>query len=320
MTAPAPVIPAAVSRRSPLRSTGLVWTVLRVHRPALWAWACYVAVTALLLLWLVGPATTAATHEIARCAGHPCTGHPAVWRYKYTLTAVNALIRAAIYAVPAFAGAALIGRELENRTSVLAWTQSVTPVRWLTAKLAVPAVLITAGTGLLAALYRFAMSQRFGIGNWSPYDGSVYNNAGPLAVGYPLLGLAIGALAGMVLGRAVPALVAGTAVTAAAAWVIGHWHYLLWPSRTSTSKVFNGLPEGYNIRAYWLSPSGARLHDAPLHCVRQTCTPDRSGHYVYEYQPLSHYWPLQLLETGIVLALAAVTVAVTFRVLRRRLG
>ncbi|MEV6796178.1 hypothetical protein AB0M87_30205 [Streptomyces sp. NPDC051320] len=316
----ASALPAAAPHGGRLSPTGLVWTVLRVHRPARWVWIGYVAVTALLLLWMVGPGTTAATDEIARCAAHSCASHSAVWRYKYALMAVNALIRAAAYAAPAFAGAALVGRELENRTSVLVWTQSVTPVRWLATKLALPALFVIAGTGLLAALYRFAMSRRFGIGDWSPYDGSVYLNAGPLAVGYPLLGLALGALAGLVLSRAVAALVAGTAATAALAWAIGHWRYLLQPSQTITSKAFTGVPPGYSIQTYWIGPSGTRLHEAPMRCVQQTCTPDPSGHYVYEYQPLSHYWPLQLVETGIVLALTAIAVAVAFRLLRRRHG
>ncbi|MCZ7459444.1 hypothetical protein [Streptomyces sp. WMMC940] len=36
--------------------------------------------------------------------------------------------------------------------------------------------------------------------------------------------------------------------------------------------------------------------------------------------PPSHFWPIQLVETGIVLALAAVATYAAFRVLRRRHG
>ncbi len=36
------------------------------------------------------------------------------------------------------------------------------------------------------------------------------------------------------------------------------------------------------------------------------------------YQPAGHYWPFQLIETGIFLALAAALIAVTFAILRRR--
>ncbi|CAM5555154.1 hypothetical protein [Streptomyces narbonensis] len=37
-----------------------------------------------------------------------------------------------------------------------------------------------------------------------------------------------------------------------------------------------------------------------------------------DYHPSSHYWPIQLIETGIVLALAAVALYAAFRVLRAR--
>jgi hypothetical protein len=36
--------------------------------------------------------------------------------------------------------------------------------------------------------------------------------------------------------------------------------------------------------------------------------------------PASHFWPLQLVETGIVLAVAALATAAAFALLRRRTG
>ncbi|MEK8144329.1 hypothetical protein NKH18_28275 [Streptomyces sp. M10(2022)] len=42
--------------------------------------------------------------------------------------------------------------------------------------------------------------------------------------------------------------------------------------------------------------------------------------WFYDYHPASHFWPLQLVETGILLVLAALAVALAFRVLRRRHG
>lgn len=40
----------------------------------------------------------------------------------------------------------------------------------------------------------------------------------------------------------------------------------------------------------------------------------------HDYHPASHFWPLQLVETGILLALAALAVFAAFRVLRRLHG
>jgi hypothetical protein len=51
------------------------------------------------------------------------------------------------------------------------------------------------------------------------------------------------------------------------------------------------------------------------------CLADRdiTGMFV-DHHPASHLWPLQLVETGIVLVLAALALTLTFRVLRRRHG
>jgi hypothetical protein len=50
------------------------------------------------------------------------------------------------------------------------------------------------------------------------------------------------------------------------------------------------------------------------------CLEARGATGIYaEYHPASHYWPLQFVETGIVLALAAAAVAASFWLLRRRL-
>jgi hypothetical protein len=70
-------------------------------------------------------------------------------------------------------------------------------------------------------------------------------------------------------------------------------------------------------------PNGPATHQAPPGAVRsfQHCLTTVGQHYheVVTYQPLSHYWGLQLLETAIFLALASVLVAVTFWSVRRRL-
>lgn len=44
---------------------------------------------------------------------------------------------------------------------------------------------------------------------------------------------------------------------------------------------------------------------------------DVTGFYS-EYHPASHFWPLQLVETGITLALTALVLAAAFTLLRRR--
>ena len=106
----------------------------------------------------------------------------------------------------AWAGGALIGRELENGTAQLAWTQSVSPTRWLAAKLAVPALLLVAGGTVFVLVFRWAWAANRDLmgDDWTFND--VFAARGPALVAYGLCALAVGALAGVVLRRSLPAL------------------------------------------------------------------------------------------------------------------
>lgn len=55
--------PAPVERPAP---RGLVRTVLRLHRTALWIWLAFVAFTTGLLLWLTGPGADATARQLER--------------------------------------------------------------------------------------------------------------------------------------------------------------------------------------------------------------------------------------------------------------
>ena len=128
------------------RPSGLTWTVLRLHRGALYAWGAALLATTAVLTWMyvIGPDARAA---IGPC-GSPGTGLPVCEdlraidtdeTYEIGIGLISTAVSYLMFPVAAWAGAALIGRELENGTAQLAWTQSVTPVRWLVAKLAVAA-------------------------------------------------------------------------------------------------------------------------------------------------------------------------------------
>lgn len=157
-----------------------------------------------------------------------------------------------------FVAGPLIGRELEDGTYRLSWSQSVSPARWLAAKLAVPAAFAATGVTILSAVYAWGWSRTYD--THYPVQSSerlVYGAMGPVPVGYTLLCLALGALVALLVRRALPSM----ALTAAAYVVL--------------------IPVGEAVR-----PSG-------------------------------RFWPLQLVETGILLALAAGAVALAFRILRR---
>ncbi|MEV6513157.1 hypothetical protein AB0M61_44555 [Streptomyces sp. NPDC051642] len=197
--------------------------VLRLHRPALTVWSAFLLLAVGALLWV----------HLFRA---PSERHP-VDQY-FVLTDVNnvmnflgEVLSYVSVAVAAWAGAALIGRELESGTARLAWTQSVTPARWLTAQLTAAAVPLTAGTTLLGLVYAWVWTgdQDVLVTNWS-YDRALVP-AGPMSVALVLFALAAGTLAGVALGRALPALAAAAAVTYAARYFFGRTWGNIWPDR-----------------------------------------------------------------------------------------
>lgn len=310
---------------------GLVWVMLRLHRSALWFWVMLVALAAGALLWAYGPGTDAAWAEFRKIScdsGQPgldcdVTG-PAARRLDTVVGVGAGVLALTPFLTAAWAGAALVGRELESGTAQLAWTQSVSPARWLAAKLAVPAVLLATGTLLLTLAHRLMWSAdgslRAAIGSREWHDPTTFEANGTLATAYALLGLAVGVLAGVLQRRALPAL--GTAVVGLAVLVyaLAALRPHLWPVETLVGK--DGYPPyiGAVVGEGALTSTGARVPD-PI-CVDDTkCLADHDivGFY-RDFHPSSHFWPLQLMETGIALALAALAVLIAFRLLKRRTG
>ncbi|MER6674415.1 ABC transporter permease [Streptomyces sp. NPDC000983] len=320
--------PAPARLRGP---HGLVWLTLRVHRTALLFWSALVAVFAGALLWAYGPGHDAARTEYVESgcgSGRPnlgCDmGGPAFDRYDYAIGVSGALLAALPLLVAAWAGAALIGRELEHGTAQLAWAQSVSPARWLAAKLAVPAALLAAGTLTLTLLHRLAWTEgedlyrNWGYRVW--HDDTVFVANGTTATAHALLGLALGALAGLVLRRALPALAVGALAALAVINRLGAWRPRLWP--TETAFAADDYPEtvGMIVEGGAVTSTGARV-PIPDCAGEPGCLTARdiTGFYA-DHHPASHFWPLHLVEAGIALALAALAVTAAFVLLRHRTG
>ncbi|MFE9450466.1 ABC transporter permease [Streptomyces sp. NPDC006739] len=327
-----PAPSAAPSFAAPAAPRLVRW-LLRLHRPALIVWAVLVVVGAAVLLWLRGPLTDAAAtawQQYDRCTGAGPCGYDqaAIIRYKDVYSWSTSALFALPFVVAAWAGASLIGRELESGTAQLAWTQGASPARWLAAKLAVPAALITAGTGLLVVLHRLAWSAAEGridtAKSW--YDTWTYATNGPVLVALALAGLAVGALAGLLQRLALPALAASFVVTGALwdalAWVLPY----LWPPVTRTSSLTAGpAGSGIDVDHGLVTAGGA-------HTAVPDCGTDIGGYqgcpaaydklhavgFYHRFHPESHFWPLQLVEAGLLLAVAALLVLATFRLLRHR--
>lgn len=333
MTALAPAGTPAAPARRPSASRGLVRTVLLLHRPALYAGAALFAALTALLLWLYGPAMDAAAtawRQYDHCRTATCVyDQDALLTYKSFSQYATIAVSLVPFLVAAWAGASLTGREMESGTAQLSWSQSVSPARWLAVKLTLPAVLVTAATSVLVVLHqrtwRRSQSRIDTAKSWT--DVLTLHANGPTTVAFALSGLAAGALAGLLLRRSLAALVAALLWTAAVRGAVALALPHLWPSVTTVTGFDQNGPRslGLTVDQGLLTAGGG--HVADPYCgsdLSPSCSDlYKKLHAVGFYSdshPYSHYWPLQWVATGIVLALTALTVLAAFRLLARRVG
>ncbi|MFF4750822.1 ABC transporter permease [Streptomyces sp. NPDC002514] len=307
--------------------------LLRLHRPALVVWTVLVLLCSALLVWLAGPLTDAAAEgwrQYNACAmSARCSyDQDSILHYKDAYTYLTVVAGGLPFLVAAWAGGALTGRELESGTAQLAWAQNVTTTRWLALRLAVPAAVVTVGAGLLFLLHRRAWTAGHGridtAKSW--YDLWTFETNGCLTVALALAGLAAGVLAGVVVRRALPALTLGLGLTAGV-WVLARLlmpH--LWPAVTQVTTLGQGYGHPYSgiqVGQGLVTASGGRIPQPecyaalPDGCDKAFEKLGAVGYYA-EYHPLSHYWPLQLTTSALVLAVAGLFAAAAFWLLRRR--
>ncbi|GAA2293851.1 ABC transporter permease [Streptomyces kunmingensis] len=240
--------------------------------------------------------------------------------YQRTLAVIDSSLAAVPLGAAVFTGGVLIGRELERGTAQLAWTQSVSPVRWLTAKLALPALALTAGTGLLLVLRRAALTAAPQLSNNVWYVAGSFDVLGTTVMVLPLLGLAAGALAALLQRRTLPAAGFAGVLILLLMVCLDELRPHLWSTRTLVSPADEGYGgiTGELVDEGAVTSTGAHIPD-PMCVDDQRCLADHDITGVYrEFHPASHFWPLQLVQTATMLALAATIIYITFRILKRR--
>ena len=243
--------------------------------------------------------------------------------------------------IGAFAGAPVLARELETGTFRYAWTQGFGRWRWALAKLALLALVLAAATGACGVLVSWYYQPYFASGNQS----LGLSQISPLVTLFSLRGVAfpawtvaaflIGALAGMLIRRVVPAIVATLVVyagLAVAANGVLREHYLT-PVTTSNPNVPG---TGWVIGQWWTKDGRFAFTSPPLNLLNQFCSsapagPGKpsSGTFAQclaphgyamwtSYQPASRFWPFQWIEGGWLIALSLLLIAVTVWLVQRR--
>lgn len=229
--------------------------------------------------------------------------------------------------VGAFVAGPLIAREFESGTYRLGLTQSVTPTAWLRAKVVTTAVTALAATLALIGVYRLGWGRVAGTYQLAWSDRGPYEGTGIVLVGYVLAAVAVGTLVGLLVRRTLLAMAVTGLVTGLVLFVLGglRWSFLGVETITGPVDVARGpllVPDGgLMMDTGLLTRDGHRI--AEWSCLEGNNPPacwaskNVTGQYL-DYHPQSHFWPTQLAETGILLALAALALLAAFRVLRAR--
>ncbi|MGW4310715.1 hypothetical protein [Streptomyces californicus] len=326
-----PGAPARAVLRGPTR------VLLRLHRRVLWgAGAVSLAAIAGMVAVALGADRVVADFAATGCTlsstAESCFGHARVYTdHMLALDRLLGYVGLALLALPAVMGAfvagPLIAREWESGSIKLSWTQSSRPSVWLVTRLAVPAALLVCGITALSAVHVWAQDRIKDPFPASWYDLSYFGASGTVPAAAALMALAIGALAGLVLRRTVPAMAASLLVSGAVTAVLSTLRPTFWPVErdvfTPNSRYV--WPEQADVTEQGLLTSGGDRLPPDL-CSDPTFDLDACfaehgvTHHYLEYHPASHYWPLQLVETGVLLALAALAAYAAFRVLRRLHG
>ena len=310
----------------------MIWVAWRTQRLQL---LVALGLALLLALWV---ATTGLT-----------VSHSQTWKY-WADGAVFAL-----YALPGIVGlgvgAPLVAGELDRRTQRLAWTQGMSRRQWLSWKIATGAAVVVIASGLLTLLIQWWTSAA-NIALTSNARGptrptivpSVFDVTGIVIIGYALFAFALGVALGAVIRR--PGWTFGAAVPI---FVVARLlvrsdvrpHLVAPATYTSvrgflSAKLTNGwmlnwgiLPAGRTSplpghawvtfpRSFTVCTRAGKAHIAQTRVTPWPhCLVVNHLHYVVQYQPASHYWPLQGAETGIFVAAAVLLLGLTILGVRR---
>jgi len=235
-----------------------------------------------------------------------------------------------------FWGAPMVASELEAGTNQFAWTQSITKRYWLAVKACWLLFAAAVLAGAVSAIVTW-WSSPYNAYNADGFESNRFDVTDIVPVSYAIFAMALGICAGLLLRRTIPAMAVTLAGFAGVRVLISQWlrlHYMTpvtvyynlagnWSPRGAYLGVSQGIvgPNGQSPPA---ATNGANFNgvSVPAECQNSnniaSCLAAHGYRGYLSYQPASRFWAFQGIETGIFVVLAAVLLAVTFWVLKRR--
>jgi hypothetical protein len=290
----------------------MIWVSWRQHRSQ--AIACLALLAALAVYAIIesnSMRTAFSNDHLAGCLagsqGTGCEGAVSTFMDQFG-SAVNIAFWSVTLIVPGLigvlVGGSLIARELEYGTWRLAWSQTVPRARWLAVKLAlVTGGLIVLGAAMTAVItwYRAPMDRLIG-----HLQNNSFDYEGLVLTAYILCAFGFAVLAGLLIRRSIPAMVAAFIPWLAIRLVIEFVvrpHYL-----TPLTGPAHCTQYACGVGISFVPPATGRIGDLALNINRTSVT----------YQPADRFWALQGIEAGIFVALTAIALGATIWLLHRR--
>jgi hypothetical protein len=295
----------------------MLWVTWRQHRNQ--AILCFgVCVAAAVVAVAFGePMRTAFSNDglptcLARSGGTGCPGAISEFASRFNGPA-QAVIYAPLFVIPGLVGIVvggqLLGRELEQGTWRLAWSQTVPRTRWLVTQLS----LVTGGLVVFGAVITAVMT-------WyhEPLDRVTtrlqpppFNFEGITFTASLLCAFGLALLAGLLLRRAIAAMVAG---------------YVVWELVSVVVILIDGPinipgPVTMRIPCHAGCPGASTNSVPPVtgHLGDLVLGVTRGGNQlIVSYLPASRFWTSQFIAGGLLLAVAAAALATALWLLHRR--
>ena len=299
----------------------MAWLTLRQHRLEILILSALLVVAVAILI-----PTGLEIHRvydssgIARCLNIPITAGPCGQAYDAFIIPFDQArgLMPWLNLLPLLAGillgAPLFARDFEDHTNRLAWTQGITRRRWALLKVVVALGMALAFAAVLSAVMTWwngpfdQVEGRFTIASWD-FEGLI-----PFA--YAALGLGLGAAAGSVFRRVVPAVAATFAYVPL--WLLAdNWLRTIVPApvRGVYDLTDPHTPmltaQDWDIAGWITDHSGHTLQEAIPACPPSGPCTTQEGYLLHMvYQPASHYWQVQSVEAAILGGLALVLLGV----------
>jgi hypothetical protein len=324
-------------------TSGLLWLTWRQHR---WALLGSLLMAAALAGWMAYLAADMTTlhHQCHDVLCGPYSPQHATLSAPYGPVAVSSYLLLVVRYMPlligVFIGVPLLAREHEQRTLLLAWSQDVSPVRWLWTKLALLGLFVATLTAAVSGVSDHLAHVLSTVTVGSLFEYTTFLGTGMLPLTISVCWFAIGVALGAAIRRTLPA--AFGVIASFVGLMLGvQWRYPTLMTPLSYYRHFDqpdagvlsnnallvkggvtiGRVGGQNL----FDSSGHELDYDALHRICPDLSPDaisaclRSNHLQTHvvYQPGSRIPDFHLILASGYLGLAAVALAAVWLIVRR---